>query len=147
MESNLDGALRLEITNILAEVLRIQKPGDVALAEILPEAILREGQTCALTGLSRATLWRRVAAGAFPKPLKLGDARDGSAVGWLASEVVSWMRSLRREDGEEAEARNRQRVLELVPRNPAPAPKAVIGKPQERQRPERVEADATEIAE
>ena len=106
MESNFGNpALRVEITDILCDLLGIKKPGDVILAELLQEAILREAQVCAITNLSHATIRRRVAAGTFPPPLKLGDDRQGAASGWLASEVIEWMRSLRREEQMEPASR------------------------------------------
>ena len=39
------------------------------------------------TGLSRSTIYLRVAQGSFPKPVSLG----GRAVGWLQSEVQEWL--------------------------------------------------------
>ena len=39
MESPFGAALRVEITNILGDLLGIKKPSDVILAELLPEAI------------------------------------------------------------------------------------------------------------
>jgi prophage regulatory protein len=39
------------------------------------------------TSLSRATLYREIAAGRFPKPYQLSRGR----VGWLRSEVAAWM--------------------------------------------------------
>lgn len=101
MESSFDAALRVQITDILCNLLGVKKPSDVLLAEVLPEAILREAQVGAITNLSHATIRRRVAAGSFPPPLKLGDDRQGAASGWLASEVITWMRSLRREEAAE----------------------------------------------
>jgi predicted DNA-binding transcriptional regulator AlpA len=103
MESNFDAALRVTVTNILCDLLGIKKPGDVLLAEVLPEAILRDQQVCAIANFSHATLWRRVKAGTFPPPVKLGDDRKGAAPGWLASEVVAWMRSLRPEESEQVD--------------------------------------------
>jgi prophage regulatory protein len=38
------------------------------------------------TGLSRATIYRYMARGAFPPRRKVGPGR----VAWLASEVISW---------------------------------------------------------
>jgi prophage regulatory protein len=38
-----------------------------------------------ITGLSRSTIYQRVAGGIFPRPVNLG----GRAVGWPASEVAS----------------------------------------------------------
>jgi prophage regulatory protein len=39
------------------------------------------------TGLSRSTIYLRIAQGAFPKPVSLG----GRAVGWLESEIQEWL--------------------------------------------------------
>ena len=41
-------------------------------------------------GLSRQTIYRRIAAGEFPKQVPLG----GSAVGWLDTEVDKWLDGL-----------------------------------------------------
>ena len=49
--------------------------------------ILRLRQVSELTGLKRSSLYNRIAAGLFPKQFPLG----GRAVGWLASEVESWI--------------------------------------------------------
>ncbi|HOO50573.1 MAG TPA: AlpA family transcriptional regulator [Alphaproteobacteria bacterium] len=43
------------------------------------------------TGLSRSTLYLRIANGEFPKPMSLG----GRSVGWLASDVTQWIESLK----------------------------------------------------
>jgi prophage regulatory protein len=39
------------------------------------------------TGLSRAAIYRRVAAGTFPRPVKVGER----ASAWLESEVTAWI--------------------------------------------------------
>ena len=39
------------------------------------------------TGLSRSTIYLRIAQGAFPKPVSLG----GRAVGWLDAEIQEWL--------------------------------------------------------
>ncbi len=49
--------------------------------------ILRLPQVIARTGLSRSTIYAKVAAGEFPEPINLG----GRAVGWLADEVEAWL--------------------------------------------------------
>lgn len=49
--------------------------------------ILRLPTVKARTGLSRSTIYLRVAAGDFPKPISLG----ARAVGWLESEVDKWI--------------------------------------------------------
>ena len=49
--------------------------------------ILRLPAVKANTGLSRSTIYLRIAQGAFPKPVGLG----GRAVGWLDAEVQEWL--------------------------------------------------------
>ena len=39
------------------------------------------------TGLSRSTIYLRVAGGQFPKPIKLGPR----AVGWVEADVDEWL--------------------------------------------------------
>lgn len=53
----------------------------------MTHTILRLPAVKARTGLSRSTIYLRVAVGAFPKPVSLG----GRAVGWLESEVQDWL--------------------------------------------------------
>jgi len=49
--------------------------------------ILRLPTVKARTGLSRSTIYLRIADGHFPKPVSLG----GRAVGWLESEIDEWL--------------------------------------------------------
>jgi len=49
--------------------------------------ILRLPTVKAVTGLSRSTIYLRVAQGSFPKPISLGSR----AVGWVESEVSDWI--------------------------------------------------------
>jgi prophage regulatory protein len=51
--------------------------------------VLRLPLVKARTGLSRSTIYVRIAGGSFPRPLNLGDR----AVGWLESEIESWLTS------------------------------------------------------
>ena len=51
----------------------------------MTDTILRLPSVKTSTGLSRSTLYLRIAEGVFPKPVNLG----GRAVGWPASEVAS----------------------------------------------------------
>ncbi len=48
---------------------------------------LRLKSVMALTGLARATIYRYIAAGTFPKAIPLGER----SVGWLESEILEWM--------------------------------------------------------
>ncbi len=50
-------------------------------------AILRLPDVKTRTGLSRSTIYLRVAMGSFPRPVHLGDR----AIGWVESEVTSWI--------------------------------------------------------
>lgn len=51
--------------------------------------ILRMKTVIEITGLARSTVYKCVAEGIFPKPISLG----GRSVGWLESEVHSWIQS------------------------------------------------------
>ena len=53
-----------------------------------PIRFLRLPEVMARTGLSRSTIYVRVAAGCFPRPVALG----GRAVGWIETEVEEWVR-------------------------------------------------------
>ncbi len=50
---------------------------------------LRRQQVESITGLSRSTIYREVAAGRFPKPVKL--TSKGTRVAWIVTEVYEWM--------------------------------------------------------
>ncbi len=66
-----------------------------------PIRFLRLPEVMARTGLSRSTIYVRVAAGRFPRPVALG----GRAVGWIEAEVDEWVRERIAEsrfDGERA---------------------------------------------
>lgn len=49
--------------------------------------ILRRRQVEVRTGLSRSTIYERIKAGAFPRPIHLGP----KSVGWLEAEVNAWL--------------------------------------------------------
>ena len=49
-------------------------------------ALLRLPEVMARVGLSRSEIYRRIAAGTFPAPVKLGDR----ASAWAEHEVVAW---------------------------------------------------------
>ncbi len=53
-----------------------------------PTRFLRLPEVMARTGLSRSTIYVRLAAGCFPQPVSLG----GRAVGWIEAEVDEWVR-------------------------------------------------------
>ena len=53
----------------------------------MADQVLRENGVLAMVPWSRATLWRRVKAGEFPRPIRLGPR----ARGWIKSEVGAWI--------------------------------------------------------
>jgi prophage regulatory protein len=64
--------------------------------------ILRLPQVKARTGLSRSTIYVRIADGSFPPPVRLGLR----AVGWLEEQIDAWI--TRQVDLTEAERRVRK---------------------------------------
>jgi prophage regulatory protein len=50
--------------------------------------ILRLPAVMANIGLSRSSIYLRIAEGSFPKPVSLG----ARAVGWLESDIQEWLR-------------------------------------------------------
>ena len=66
--------------------------------------ILRHPVVKTRTGLSRSTIYLRVAEGTFPKPISLG----ARAVGWIDAEVEAWLacqiEQSRRSEGERPQA-------------------------------------------
>jgi prophage regulatory protein len=50
--------------------------------------ILRLPEVKRSTGLSRSTIYLRIAEGKFPKPISLGTR----AVGWLENEIQDWLK-------------------------------------------------------
>lgn len=54
-----------------------------------PETILRMRKVIERTGLSRATIHRKVRSGDFPSPVTLGP----NAIGWHQGEVAAWIAS------------------------------------------------------
>lgn len=52
--------------------------------------ILRRKQVQTRTGLSRSTIYARIAAGTFPRPIDLG---GGRSVGWIETEIDAWLQS------------------------------------------------------
>ena len=51
--------------------------------------VVRREEVTRLTGLARATIYKKVADGTFPPPRRLGDR----AVGWRASDICDWLQA------------------------------------------------------
>lgn len=60
---------------------------DFERSDAAPDTILRLSDVLKRTGLSRATIYNRIAKNEFPHQITLGER----AVGWLNSEVESWI--------------------------------------------------------
>jgi prophage regulatory protein len=56
-------------------------------ARIAQRKLLRLKAVLEATGLTRSTLYRKIANGTFPRPVPIGDR----AVAWRESAVVRWM--------------------------------------------------------
>lgn len=52
------------------------------------QTILRRPDVERVTGLSRSTIYEKIAHGKFPKPVPL----SAKSVGWLESEIADWQR-------------------------------------------------------
>ena len=51
--------------------------------------LLRFNQVKSRVGLSKSTTYQMIAAGLFPRPIKIGV--NARAVGWVESEVNNWI--------------------------------------------------------
>lgn len=52
----------------------------------MEEKFLRRRKVEELTGLARSTIYDRIKAGTFPKPVKIGDR----SVAWRQSDIDAW---------------------------------------------------------
>jgi len=53
----------------------------------MTDRIIRRREVETLVGLSRSTIYSRMAQGTFPKPIPIG----GRLVGWLSSDIQAWI--------------------------------------------------------
>jgi len=56
------------------------------MASQSPDRFLRINSVLDRTGLSRATLYRKIQAGTFPRQIRISDR----CCGWRESEVIEW---------------------------------------------------------
>lgn len=59
-------------------------------AQQLADFLLRRKEVEKLSGLSRATIYRLISVGKFPRPVEIGSG----AVRWKQSEITAWQQSL-----------------------------------------------------
>ena len=88
-----ESAVRDEVARELHRIMNVSKFGEEIIAERLKDVVLKLSVVSTITGLPASTLYRKVAAGEFPAPIKLGE----SASGWLLSEVEAWIEARREE--------------------------------------------------
>lgn len=60
----------------------------MAASSSVRPSFIRRKQVEARTGLARSTIYDRMQAGTFPKPIALGSPR---IVAWLESEIDAWV--------------------------------------------------------
>jgi prophage regulatory protein len=53
---------------------------------------VRISHVCEMTGMSRSSVYRKIAEGSFPKPFKLGER----AVAWRVTVIESWIADMER---------------------------------------------------
>ena len=53
------------------------------------DRFLRRKEVEHVTGLGRSTIYDKMAAGEFPKPIPI----SGGAVGWLETEIAAWQQA------------------------------------------------------
>ena len=67
----------------------LQHQKDLAMTDQPPDRMLRLSTVLDRTGLSRATLYRRIQTGTFPRQVKIATR----CVGWRESAINAWLRN------------------------------------------------------
>ena len=68
---------------------------DAFLRSCIPDVCLRIGMVSSITGLSVPTIYREIAQGRFPRPIKI----TAGARAWKLSEIMDWIDTREREIG------------------------------------------------
>jgi len=68
--------------------LSMPKPRQTAQTAQNPDALLKIGTVAEVTGLSGATIYRKVQGKRFPAPVKNG----ARCTRWVAGQVTAWLR-------------------------------------------------------
>jgi prophage regulatory protein len=93
----LDAAVRELTAKTVSELLGVdKKPSSSLLTGSLREMLLRVDTVCAITGLSTPTIYRAMAKGEFPRPVKI----TSYARAWKLSEIMQWVDSRDRDLGD-----------------------------------------------
>lgn len=64
------------------------QPSETTKIDVPTKRLLKISEVCDFVGLSRATIYRRVDSGDFPRPVQLSARR----IAWLTREVTEWFR-------------------------------------------------------
>lgn len=56
-------------------------------AALIPDSLLKQPTVSAIVGLSSASIYRKIAAGDFPAPVRLGTR----CTRWRAGDVTAWL--------------------------------------------------------
>ena len=70
-------------------------PGDAVLGSCIQDVCLRIGVVSSITGLSVPTIYREIAQGRFPRPIKI----TVGARAWKLSEIMEWIETRERDRG------------------------------------------------
>jgi prophage regulatory protein len=74
-------------SNTHAEAATAATPASLAAPALPRTGFLRQPQVLQLVPISKSTLWRRIEAKTFPKPVKL----SVRVTAWRAEDVYSWI--------------------------------------------------------
>ncbi|WP_312140058.1 helix-turn-helix transcriptional regulator [Stutzerimonas nitrititolerans] len=73
------------------------------------DRIIRFPEVVKITGLSRPTIYRRIAAGTFPKQVKLSEsAARSAAAGFSLVEVTAWVEAIKEPAAQQPEQGERK---------------------------------------
>jgi prophage regulatory protein len=109
----LEEIVREQVSRELYKLLNVQKFGEQIIAERLKDAVLKLSAVSEITSVPASSIYRKVAAGQFPAPIKLGE----SASGWLLSEIEQWIveRRQERDAAQREESARKASVANEVP--------------------------------
>jgi prophage regulatory protein len=96
----LEEVVRRQIVVELSKILHAQTTSDMLLVNRVKDAVLKRSAVTSITGLPASSIYRKVAEGTFPPPIKLGEASSG----WLLSEIERWI--VHRREARDIDARH-----------------------------------------
>ena len=83
----LGDALRDAVRAEIERVLHAETPSELVVPYMAGDALAGISAVSGLTDLSNAQIWRMVAAGTFPRPVRPSEKRCA----WLLSEIMAWI--------------------------------------------------------